>query len=82
MSAGVWAAFEADNAVAFEEALTKCPNPNAILINSANPLVCQAIHTVGLNAEHFLYTCTYIYAYIPTCAYIVCMNEIHTHPGP
>jgi len=39
---GVWAAFDAGDAAAFEAALRACPGANAILVNCANPLPCQA----------------------------------------
>lgn len=42
MSRGVWAAFEANDVEAFETALKAVPNPNALLVNSENPLACQA----------------------------------------
>ena len=42
MSRSVWAAFEADDVEAFEAALKAVANPNALLVNSNNPLACQA----------------------------------------
>ena len=42
MSRAVWAAFEANDAEAFEAAIKACPNPNAVLVNCQNPLPCQA----------------------------------------
>ena len=41
-SRAVWAAFEADDAAALESALTAWPNANTVLVNSENPLPCQA----------------------------------------
>ena len=41
-SRAVWAAFEADDAAALETALTAWPNANTVLVNSENPLPCQA----------------------------------------
>ena len=38
----LWAAFEADDAAAFEAALKACPSPNKVLVNCDNPLPCQA----------------------------------------
>lgn len=42
MAKAVWAAFDAGNAAAFAEALAACPSANAVLVNCANPLPCQA----------------------------------------
>ncbi len=42
MAKAVWAAFDAGNVAAFAEALAACPSANAVLVNCANPLPCQA----------------------------------------